>query len=79
VYDFALQQMNLPLQTPEQVAEVGENILRQLAGEYPHLAEMITEHAPSSTWRRFLTVSPASFCATPPREQAGNGRRWKLR
>jgi AcrR family transcriptional regulator len=45
VYGFALQQVNLPLQTPGQVAEVGENILRQLAGEYPHLAERITEHA----------------------------------
>jgi AcrR family transcriptional regulator len=45
VYGFALQQMNIPLQSPEQVAEVGKAILRQLAGEYPHLAEMITEHA----------------------------------
>jgi len=45
VYGFALQQINIPLQTPEQVAEVGESILRQLAGEYPHLAEMITDHA----------------------------------
>ncbi|HXD80490.1 MAG TPA: TetR/AcrR family transcriptional regulator C-terminal domain-containing protein [Candidatus Acidoferrum sp.] len=45
VYGFALQQINLPLQSREQVAEVGESILRQLAGEYPHLAEMITEHA----------------------------------
>ena len=45
VYGFALQQINLPLQSKEQVAEVGDNILRQLAGQYPHLAEMITEHA----------------------------------
>lgn len=45
VYGFALQQINIPLQSREQVAEVGQNILRQLAGEYPHLAEMITEHA----------------------------------
>ena len=45
VYGFALQQINIPLQTPEQVAEVGQNVLRQLAGEYPHLAEMIVEHA----------------------------------
>jgi AcrR family transcriptional regulator len=46
VYGFALQQINIPLQTPAQVAEVGENILRRLpADEYPHLAEMITEHA----------------------------------
>ena len=45
VYGFALQQINIPLQSREQVAEVGEGILRQMAGEYPHLAEMITEHA----------------------------------
>jgi hypothetical protein len=45
IYGFALQQITLPLQTPEQVAEVGESILRHLAGEYPHLAEMIAEHA----------------------------------
>ena len=45
VYGFALQQINIPLQSKDQVAEVGENILSRLAGEYPHLAEMITEHA----------------------------------
>ncbi len=45
VYGFSLQQINIPLQSREQVAVVGENILRQLAGEYPHLAEMITDHA----------------------------------
>jgi AcrR family transcriptional regulator len=45
VYGFALQQINIPLQSREQVAEVGENILRQLAGAYPYLAEMITDHA----------------------------------
>jgi AcrR family transcriptional regulator len=45
IYGFALQQINLPLQSPEQVAEVGGDILRQLAAAYPHLAEMITQHA----------------------------------
>jgi hypothetical protein len=45
IYGFVLQQVNLLLHTPEQVAEVGEDMLRQLAGEYPHLAEMITDHA----------------------------------
>ncbi len=45
VYGFALQQINLPLRTPDQVAEVGEGILRQLGGDYPYLAEVITEHA----------------------------------
>ena len=45
VYGFALQEINIPLQSREQVAEVGEGILRQLGDEYPHLAEMITKHA----------------------------------
>jgi AcrR family transcriptional regulator len=45
VYGFALQQINIPLQSREQVAEVGDSILRLMAGEYPHLAEMITKHA----------------------------------
>ncbi len=45
VYGFALQEINIPLQSREQVAVVGEGILRQLGGEYPHLAEMITKHA----------------------------------
>jgi AcrR family transcriptional regulator len=46
IYGFALQQMNLPYHTSEESAEVAENILRQLAAdEYPHLAEMIIEHA----------------------------------
>ena len=45
VYGFALQQINIPPQSREQVAEVGEAILRQLGGEYPHLAEMISKQA----------------------------------
>ena len=45
IYGFALQQMNLPLGTSENVARVAQDILRQLpADEYPHLAEMIIEH-----------------------------------
>jgi len=45
LYGFALQQANMLLRTPEQVAEVGEHMLRQMADEYPHLAEIITDHA----------------------------------
>jgi AcrR family transcriptional regulator len=45
VYGFSLQQLNLPLQSRKQVAEVGQDILRRMVGEYPHLAEMITKHA----------------------------------
>jgi AcrR family transcriptional regulator len=46
IYGFALQQVNLPSHTAEESAALAENILRELpAREYPHLAEMIVEHA----------------------------------
>ena len=45
IYGFALQQAIMPVQTPRQVAKVGGQMLEQMAGDYPHLAEMITEHA----------------------------------
>ena len=45
VYGFALQQSNMLFHTPEQVAEVGEHMLQRMADEYPHLAEIITDHA----------------------------------
>jgi AcrR family transcriptional regulator len=46
IYGFALQQVNLPSQTSEESALLAANILRDLpARDYPHLAEMITEHA----------------------------------
>jgi AcrR family transcriptional regulator len=45
IYGFALQQMIMPVQTPGQVASVGEQMLEQMRGDYPHLAEMITGHA----------------------------------
>ena len=45
VYGFALQEANIPLHTPEQVADLGEHMLSQMADEYPYLAEMITKHA----------------------------------
>jgi len=42
---FALQQLTLPFDTPGELAEAAESILRQFpADEYPHLAETITEH-----------------------------------
>lgn len=41
VYGFALQERSLPVGTPEDMAEVGEVILRQMpAGAYPHLARV---------------------------------------
>jgi AcrR family transcriptional regulator len=46
IYGFALQQINLPSQTSEEATELAENILGELpADKYPHLAEMLTEHA----------------------------------
>ena len=46
IYGFAQQQQNLTYNTSEEAAQVAESILQQIpADEYPHLAEMITEHA----------------------------------
>ncbi|MEP6479384.1 MAG: TetR/AcrR family transcriptional regulator C-terminal domain-containing protein, partial [Rhodoglobus sp.] len=45
IYGFAQTQLNLPLETPAQIAEVGKNMLQQFpVNDYPNLAEMI-EHA----------------------------------
>jgi AcrR family transcriptional regulator len=43
IYGFALQEASLPF-NPETVTEATEAIMQQFAGEYPHLAEMATEH-----------------------------------
>jgi AcrR family transcriptional regulator len=46
IYGFALQQTNMPIRTPEEIAQVGEGILRQLpANDYPHLVEIMVDHA----------------------------------
>lgn len=46
VYGFNIQQLNLPLDDAEQVADVSEAILRQIPpDEFPHLTRMILEHA----------------------------------
>jgi len=46
IYGFAQQQQNLTYTTAEEGAVVAEDILRRLpADAYPHLAEMIIEHA----------------------------------
>ena len=46
IYGFAQQQQNLTYSTSEEAPVVAQNILRQIpADEYPHLAEMIIQHA----------------------------------
>jgi len=46
IYGFAQQQENLTYTTVEEATVVAESILQQLpADTYPHLAEMIVEHA----------------------------------
>lgn len=46
IYGFAQQQQNLTYTTAQEAAAVAENLLGQIPAEqYPHLAEMITEHA----------------------------------
>ena len=45
VYGFALQEANLPFDSPDTVPDVAEAILAQFPSEeYPHLAELATEH-----------------------------------
>lgn len=45
IFGFALQEASLPRADPHETGEVAGAILEQLpADEYPHLAEMITEH-----------------------------------
>jgi len=45
IYGFATTQMNLPFQTPEEVAEVAQSMLRPSPlNAYPHLTEMLTDH-----------------------------------
>ena len=46
---FALQELTLPFDTPEELAQAAESILGQFpADDYPHLAETITEHVTKS-------------------------------
>lgn len=46
IYGYITQQRSLPFATPEEVAVVAEDILRQFpTGMYPHMAEMILHHA----------------------------------
>jgi hypothetical protein len=46
VHGFALTKMNLPFDSGEEVAELAQTMLEPFpAGEYPNLADFITEHA----------------------------------
>jgi AcrR family transcriptional regulator len=46
IYGFTLNEQSLPLDTSEEVAEMGTDILREFpANAYPNLAEFIGEHA----------------------------------
>ncbi|MEE1930101.1 TetR/AcrR family transcriptional regulator C-terminal domain-containing protein [Streptomyces sp. TRM 70351] len=46
VYGFVLQELNLPFDGAGELAETADAILREMpADAYPHLAELITEHA----------------------------------
>lgn len=46
IYGFALQESGLPFRNEEELAELAEAIMGQFdAAQYPHMVEMITEHA----------------------------------
>jgi AcrR family transcriptional regulator len=45
LYGFAMQELNLPFNTPEETAELAVNILEQFpVEEFPHLAELTIKH-----------------------------------
>jgi AcrR family transcriptional regulator len=45
IYGFALQERSLPFRTPEETAELAQDILAAVpADKYPHLAELTTQH-----------------------------------
>jgi AcrR family transcriptional regulator len=45
IYGFALQEVGLPFEGPDTVADVAEPIMERFAtGEYPHLVEMATDY-----------------------------------
>jgi AcrR family transcriptional regulator len=45
IYGFAMQEKGLPFHTPEETTEMAQQFLAHFpAGEYPHLAELTTEH-----------------------------------
>jgi hypothetical protein len=46
LYGFVLQELSLPFTSPAELDEIAGDILRDLPTEaYPHLTELITEHA----------------------------------
>src|SRR5215207_4220981 len=45
IYGFALQERSLPLDTPDETAELAQAIMTQFPTDgYPHLAELTTQH-----------------------------------
>lgn len=46
IYGFALQELNLPFDTREELEEVATSIQRRMPDDaYPHLTELVVEHA----------------------------------
>lgn len=45
IYGFVLQESSLPFDTSQELEAVAATMLQQMSGEYPHLTEMITDHA----------------------------------
>ena len=59
IYGFAMQEAALPFSTPETLAAVGGDILAHLpVADFPHLTEMITDHAlqPGYSYAREFSI-----------------------
>ncbi|OLE28213.1 MAG: TetR family transcriptional regulator [Actinobacteria bacterium 13_1_20CM_3_71_11] len=44
IYGFALQERGLPFDTPDETAELAQDMMARFGTEYPHLAEFTTQH-----------------------------------
>ncbi|WP_232805705.1 TetR/AcrR family transcriptional regulator C-terminal domain-containing protein [Glycomyces xiaoerkulensis] len=45
IYGFTLQELSLPFETPAELEDTADSIMRGLPGdEFPHLAEMVADH-----------------------------------
>lgn len=86
IYGFALQEQQLPFETPEEVGEVSETMLSQFpAGEHPSQAQTIAEIMNKSGWqyadefefglyRRGARTPPGALSGQCRRSQASEAR-----
>lgn len=87
VYGFALQERNLPFESPDKVRDVAEHILARAAEEYPYLARVTAQFAADYDYRQEFAfgldllldgienVAPTGARGTAPDRRTATGKR----